>query len=445
LSEITTKVTEAGLTPATVEAISRAHGEPGWLREQRLEAHAIFESVPLPTLRDEEWRRTDIRGLRIDSVVPFAPPERPAKAIESLDPAILAETGSADQTGGLVVIQDSGRVFATLVDNVASRGVIFTDLSTAAAEHGDLVKQYLGAAVPASAGKFAALNAAFWSGGVFLYVPRRVEVALPLHAVTRMAAPGLSNVSRTLIVVEPDADVVLVDQWFGANQDGQTLAANVQEVFVGQGARVRYVTLQEWGRHVWNFSINRTHLSRDATSNNLVVAFGGRFHKANVESALQGPGATSEMLGVLFGDGNQFFDHHTLQDHQAPHTASDLLYKDALTDRSRSVYSGMIHARKVAQKTDAIQTNRNLLLSGDSRADSIPNLEIEANDLRCTHAATIAPIDDEQLFYLRARALTEQDAKRAIVAGFFEPVLERIPLEAVVERLRAVIFAKIGA
>jgi Fe-S cluster assembly protein SufD len=150
------------------------------------------------------------------------------------------------------------------------------------------------------------------------------------------------------------------------------------------------------------------------------------------------------MLGVLFGDKHQFFDHHTLQDHQAPHTSSDLLYKGALTDQARSVFSGMIHARKTAQKTDAIQTNRNLLLSDGSRADSIPNLEIEANDLRCTHAATITPVDDDQMFYLRARGLTEPDAKRMIVEGFFETVLERIPLPGIVERLRAVISAKIG-
>jgi Fe-S cluster assembly protein SufD len=363
----------------------------------------------------------------------------------NLDRVVRGEISAAGQTGGVVALQDTGERYVAAAENVTSHGVIFTDLQTATIQHADLVSQYLGKAVPASYGKFAALNAAFWSGGVFLYVPRRVEVALPLQALTRLASPGASSISRTLVVVEPDADVVLIDQWIGADHDSQALAANVQEVFVGQGARVRYVTLQEWGRHVWNFSVNRTLLSRDATSNNLVVAFGGRFHKANVESALQGPGSTSEMLGVLFGDGNQFFDHHTLQDHQAPHTSSDLLYKGALTDRSRSVYSGMIHARKVAQKTDAIQTNRNLLLSDNARADSIPNLEIEANDLRCTHAATVAPLDDEQLFYLRARALTEQDAKRAIVAGFFEPVLDRIPLEGVVDRLRSVIFSKIGA
>ncbi|HLZ09131.1 MAG TPA: Fe-S cluster assembly protein SufD, partial [Chloroflexota bacterium] len=301
-----------------------------------------------------------------------------------------------------------------------------------------------GTAAPATYSKFSALNAALWSGGVFLYVPRRVEVALPLRALTRLDQPGLSSFSRTLLIAEPDSDVVLVDEWAGPTTEGHAIAANVQEVLAAQGARVRYVTLQEWGRNVWNFSINRSVIGRDASVKSLVVAFGSRLHKANVESVLQGPGSSAEMLGVLFGDNNQVMDHHTLQDHAAPHTSSDLLYKGALTDRARSIYSGLIHARKIAQKTDAIQTNRNLLLSEGSRADSIPNLEIEANDLRCTHAATISPIDEEQLFYLRARGLKESDAKRAIVQGFFEPVLERIPIEGIVERLRETISTKIG-
>jgi Fe-S cluster assembly protein SufD len=448
LSQTTSQAPETTLGPvlgeAAVAAMSEAKQEPTWLRQARLAAYATYEAIPLPTTKDEEWRRTDLRALRLGDVVPFAPPAARVAAIAELPEALRTELSDNDQAGGLVVQQDSGAVLTSLADSLTRRGVIFTDLDTGVREHGDLIQQHLGSAVAADYSKFAALNAACWSGGLFLYVPRRVEVTLPLQALTYLGTPGLSSFSRTLIVAEADSDVVLVDQWVGPTQDRPAVAANVQEVIVGPGARVRYVTLQEWGRHLWNFSVNRTILGRDASINSLVVAFGGRLHKANVESALSGPGASAEMLGVLFGDGNQLFDHHTLQDHQAPHTTSDLLYKGALTDRARSVFSGMIHARKTAQKTDAIQTNRNLLLSDGARADSIPNLEIEANDLRCTHAATVAPIDDEQLFYLRARALSEADAKRAIVEGFFEPVLTRIPLVGVVDRLREVINAKIG-
>lgn len=433
-----------GLNGDTVEAISRVANEPSWMRDLRLAALSAYDSIPMPTLQDEEWRRTDVRALRLAEAVPFAPPRPAIASIDALPSDMRDEVESGDQTGGLLVQQDTSSVFASLGESFAQRGVIFCDLQSAVRDHGDLVQQYFARAVPATYSKFTALATAFWSGGVFLYVPRGVEISIPLRDVIYMGTPGVSSFGRTLIVAEPDSDVTLIDQWLGPTYEGQALAANVQETFVGQNARVRYVTLQEWGRHVWNFSVNRTILGRDATSNTLVVAFGGRFHKANVESELRGPGSSVEMLGLLAGDERQFFDHHTLQDHQAPHTTSDLLYKGALSDRSRSVFSGLIHARKAAQKTDAIQTNRNLLLSDHARADSIPNLEIEANDLRCTHAATVAPVDDEQMFYLRSRGLTEADAKRVIVEGFFEPVLERIPLQGIVERLRRVIAMKIG-
>lgn len=435
---------KAGLNRATVEALSDFKGEPTWMRQLRLDAFETFERLPMPTLQDEEWRRTDIRGLRLAGVVPFAPPGERVSLVDELPAGIRAEILANDQTGGLVVQQDSANIYASLGESFAQRGVIFCDLDTALREHGDLVQQYFAKVVPATYGKFAALHTAFWSGGTFLYVPRRVEIGVPLRAINWLGTAGLSSFSHSLIVVEPDADVTLIDQWLGPTHDGQAMSSNVQEVSVAQGGRLRYVALQEWGRHVWNFSVNRAQVSRDATVNSVVVAFGGRLHKANVESALQGPGSSSEMLGLLCGNERQMFDHHTLQDHQAPHTSSDLLYKGALTDRARSVYSGLIHARPAAQKTDAIQTNRNLLLSDNARADSIPNLEIEANDLRCTHAATIAPIDDDQMFYLQARGVSKPDARRLIVEGFFEPVLERIPLEGIVDRLREVISSKIG-
>jgi Fe-S cluster assembly protein SufD len=437
--------TATGPHEAAVEAISQEHREPDWLRALRRAAFEVFLATPMPTLRDEEWRRTDLRGLRLEKVLPFAPPPPRVASLDELEPAARAAIDVGAQTGGTLVQRDTGNVYAALADNLRAKGVIYTDLETAAREHADLVRQYLGRLTGADYSKFSALNLALWTGGVFLYVPRRVEVALPLQALTYLAAPALGSFTRTLVVAEPDSDVTLIDQFVSPDQGEQQVATNVQEIFVGNGARVRYVNLQEWGRHVWNFGINRAHLGRDASLNSLAIAFGGRLHKANVESLLRGPGATAEMLGVLFGNDRQFFDHHTLQDHGAPHTTSDLLYNGALTDRARSVFSGMIHARPEGQKTDAIQTNRNLLLSDESRADSIPNLEIEANDLRCTHAATVAPVDPEQLFYLEARGLSPVDAKRAIVEGFFEPVIERIPLERIVDRLRNTIATKMGA
>lgn len=433
-----------GLHESVLEAISQTQNEPAWLRQLRQVAFGAHLAAPMPTARDEEWRRTDLRGLKLEQAIPFAPPLPRVNAVEDLEPAVRQAIDVGDQTGGILVQQDTANRFATLAENLRAKGVIFTDLATAAREHGDLVQQYLAKLTGPDYSKFSALNLAFWTGGVFLYVPRRVEVALPLQALTYLSTANLGSFTRTLIVAEPDSDVTLIDRLVSPDRDEQQIALNVQEVFVGNAARVRYVTLQEWGRNVWNFGVNRAHLGRDASANTLAIAFGGRLHKANVESLLRGPGAAAEMLGVLFAAEHQVMDHHTLQDHGAPHTTSDLLYKGALIDQARSVFSGMIHARPEAQKTDAIQTNRNLLLSDGSRADSIPNLEIEANDLRCTHAATVSPVDEEQMFYLRARGLSEVDAKRAIVEGFFEPVIERIPLEGIVNRLRTTIANKMG-
>jgi Fe-S cluster assembly protein SufD len=253
---------------------------------------------------------------------------------------------------------------------------------------------------------------------------------------------------RTVIVAETGADVTYIDDYASeglAHPDtGQGFSSSVVEIVARPGARVRYVSLQEWDSSVWSFSTHRAMVDADATVNSLVVAFGGRLSKARVQTHLRGRGASAEMLGVLFGTDRQHFDHHTAQQHIAPNTTSELLYKAVLKDQARSVFSGIIKAHKNAQKTDAVQTNRNLLLSPKSRADSIPNLEIEANDLRCTHAAAVAPVDEEQLFYLQARGLQRPDAVRLIVEGFFEPLLERIPLPGIRERLRASVEARIG-
>jgi Fe-S cluster assembly protein SufD len=295
--------------------------------------------------------------------------------------------------------------------------------------------------------KFAALHGAFAAGGVFLFVPRGVRVDLPIQALFWSDSPEHATFPHTVIVAEPDSEVSFVEQHASASTPatgGQGFASAVVEIVARQGARVRYSCLQEWGPSVWSFATIRAMVERDATVDTLVGGFGGRLSKNRVESRLVGPGASSKMLGILFGTSRQHFDYHTLQDHAAPSTTSDLLYKTELKDNARSVFSGMIRAHKQAQKTDAVQTNRNLLLSDHCRADSIPNLEIEANDLRCTHAAAIAPVDEEQVFYLTSRGIPRSDAVHLIVEGFFEPLLEQIPLPGLRERVRATVERKIA-
>jgi len=435
---------QAGLASTAVEALIARYGETGYMRDLRLAAWDAYQRIPMPSNRDEEWRRTDIRPLDLDAFQPVPEPD----GRDEDSSALRATLASDDALAGLLVQRNGAEWSRSLDAGLAAKGVIFGTLDAVALEHPDLIAEYLARVVPADDDKFVALATAFRSGGAFLYVPRNVTVELPLRGVTWGDQAGLAICPRTVIVAETGADVTYIDDYASrglANPStGQGFSASVVEIVASPGSRVRYIGLQEWDPSVWSFATNRAMVDADATVNSLVVALGGRLSKARVQTHLRGRGASAEMLGVLFGTGRQHFDHHTTQEHIAPNTTSDLLYKAVLKDSSRSVFSGMIRAHKNAQKTDAVQTNRNLLLSSKSRADSIPNLEILANDLRCTHAAAIAPVDEEQLFYLQARGLARPDAVRLIVEGFFEPLLERIPLPGIRERLRASIEARIG-
>lgn len=419
-----------GISREAVAQLSERLQEPQWLREHRLRAWEVFEATPMPQSTDEEWRRTDIRRLDLTS---FNVPQEPSSSFEP-------ET-SRDHRNGFMQIVDGFPLEQQVERGLAEKGVVFAPLAEAAAQHPDLVQRYLSKIVPAEYGKFAALAGAL-SAGVFVYVPVGVQVDLPLMASFTATKGGSAVFPRTLLVAERHSSVTFIDRYYSSDAEAASLSVGAVEVFAGEGSQVRYVNVQEWGRNVWNFGVHRHHVERDAQENNLNIALGGRFSKANNEAVLAGPGANCEMLGLTFGNKDQFFDAHTLQDHAAPSCFSDLLYKGVLRDTSRSVFSGLIRVRPGSQKTDAYQTNRNLLLSDSSRADSIPNLEIEANDVKCSHGASVGPIDQDQLFYLMARGLSKRDAERLIVDGFFEPLINRIPLEGVRERLQAAIDQK---
>ncbi len=431
-----------GFSRQAVEALAQVKGEPDWMRAFRLEAWEIYERLPMPTRRDEAWRRTDLSRLRLDGVRPWTEPEAGAEAVRHAE-ELSAQLAGTDQRAGLAVQHNSASVRVDFDPTLAARGVIFTDLDTAVREHGDLVRQYfMTECVRPHDGKFAALHAAFWSGGAFLYVPRGVEIELPLQAMGYADAPGLGLFNHSLVVLEPGSHVTFIESVASGEAHGAGFASDVSELIVRDGAGLRCIHLQEWGAGVHNFSTQRVLLGRDATINWLVVTLGGSLSRADVQAFLNGPGATAEMLGIFFADGHQHFDHHTMQVHNAPSASSDLLFKGTLNDTARSVFSGLIQVAPGAQKTDSYQLNRNLLLSDKARADSIPNLEIQANDVRCTHGASVGPVDPEQLFYLMAHGLTRAEATRMIVEGFFEPVVARIPLEGVRQRLWASIERK---
>lgn len=429
--------TLVSMTREGVEQLSASKNEPDWMLESRLRAWRIFEMLPMPSRQDEEWRRTNISFLRFEDLAPFVPPS---------GPALQSPLRLNGNNGGLITQHNSLTVDRSLRDELRDRGVIFTDLETAVQQYPDLVRQYfMTEAVPADYDKFTALNGAFWSGGTFLYVPRNVEVDLPLRTLYALTAPGAGLFTHTLLVAEEGARVTYLEEYASDRIDRQSFNAGVVEAFVKQSAHLTFVTLQEWMGKVLDISTQRVMADRESTIDWLVIGVGDGTTKANLETALRGVGANAQMLGILWGYGKQHTDYHTAQDHMAPHTTSDLLYKAALTDESRSIFSGRIRVEKGAQGTDAYQTNRSLLLSPRASAFPSPNLEIEANEVRCSHGASVGRVDQDQLFYLMARGIPRELATRMIVEGFFTDVLRREPVEGIREELRVLIARKLEA
>jgi Fe-S cluster assembly protein SufD len=412
-------------------------GDPT-LASYRTQAWDAFKRLSLPKTTEEAWRRTDLRNLPVDSFV--LPREGAYNDLPSV-PADLLKPLIADQHGGQIVLTPGGAEI-DLDESLAKQGVIFTDLKTAQEKYPELVGRILGEVVKPEEGKFAALAGALSQNGVVLYVPKNVQVEQPLHSV--LWGPGaFAYISHLLVLVDEGASVTYVHEAASPTEIGSdTLHAGIVEIKVEQAASLKFVELQSWGKHVWNFSHERARVERDANLDWIFGAIGSRLTKNFTELDLAGQGSTGRMSGFYFTDGNQHLDHDTQQNHFAPNTTSDLLFKGALKGKSRSVWQGMIYVAPGAQKTDGYQANRNLILDEHARADSIPGLEILADDVRCTHGATVGKMEEEPLFYLKSRGIPQDEAERLMVEGFFDPIMQRIPFEGVRERFHAAILQK---
>lgn len=436
-----------GFTKEALEALSRARGEPEWLLGRRLEAWHIFQETPMPTVNDELWRRTPIADLELDAYTPFNPAGQRVDRLGALPQALrrLYHDGLQVEEGGLVVQRNGATAYGGLQDELGRQGVLLCSLEEAVREHPELVEPYLATeAVPATEGKFEALSAAFWSGGVFVYVPRGVEVTLPLRAIGWMDDPSAALITRNLVVAEANSRVDLVDQTASQTPEGgRPLTVGAVEIQAVQGARVNYLSLQDWDRSVWDFTSKRALVERDATVNWLVGTFGARLTKSMVGSTLRGFGANTLMLGLFFSEAGQHLDMDTRQVHQRGHATSDLLFKGATAPGGRSIYYGLIQVDPDAQRTDAYQANRTLLLGDKARHDSIPSLEIRANDVRCTHGSTTGRVDEEMIFYARTRGISRAQAVQMIVEAFFQDVIDRVPVEAVQAELRSLVTEKL--
>lgn len=422
-----------------VEILSTRKGESDWLRDERRRAYGVFAATPLPTPRLEEWRYTDIRKLLDLEALTLAEDAAPAATADDLPAGLRAVMAEGGEAAARLAQVDASVAFRDVPAALAAQGVVLTSLEAAAREHPELVRAHLGTAVTPDDGKFAAMNGAFWSGGVFLYVPANVRVEVPLRAYRWLSAAGTAVFPRTLVVAGAGAHVALVDEMAGPDLDGQALSVGATEIVAGEGATVVYTAVQRFGRGTVALSTDRLVAGRDARITTLYTTLGASVARADVQCRLRAPGAHVDMLGLYIAEGDQHFDHETLQDHVAPHASSNLLFKGALTDRSRSVFRGLIRVHPKAQRTDAYQTNRNLLLGDEARADSLPNLEIQADDVRCSHAATVGQLDEEEVFYLLSRGIHRADAIRLVVFGFFGEVLDQLPLDGVrAELVRAV-------
>jgi Fe-S cluster assembly protein SufD len=398
-------------------ALAALPAAPGFTARIRERAYDEFRSLPAPSPSTEEWRYTDLSAFELD-----------------FEPHTPGHGGGAPSPQGdlaaAMLQHNSSVVMTTSGQDLEARGVVFCDLDVAAEKVPELVEPHLHRLVPTGRTRFTALHGAFRTGGTFLYVPPDVAIEMPLQTLTFLDADGAAVFPHTLVIADHGSEVTFIDR-FASPVLGRALSDAIAEIVVGDGAHVRYVSIQEWGSGVTHLGIQRAEVGRDADFRSLAIGFGASLARAEAETILSSPGGSSEMLGIFFADEDQHFDHRSIQDHVAPNCTSDLLYKGALRDESRAVYSGWVHVRPDAQKTSAMQTSRNIVLSEHAKADAIPNLEIEANDVRCGHAASVGPVDEEAVFYLESRGIPAAEAERLIVTGFFQEVLDRVTIDEV--------------
>jgi Fe-S cluster assembly protein SufD len=400
--------------------------EPAWLSDQRKSAWNKFNALPWPSNKDEEWMRTDIRMFKLDKFTFGGQP-------------VAAESGNVllegvEVAGSMTFKGGRAEVTKSLDQKWIDKGVIFGNLAELASEHSDLIEKHLNKLVCPNIDRFSALHAATWTSGTFLYVPRNVVLEQPIHTSAIMGDGGC-DLGHTLIIIEEGAEATVLAESASDSDDSSGLHCGAIEIYVGDRANLRYVNLQDWSQKVWHFAHQKATVGKDSNLQWTVGALGSKLAKVNQHVDLTGEGANSQVNGVMFTENKQHLSYHTLQRHVAAHCVSDFLYKAALQDTSRTVWRGMIAVDEGAQKTDGFQRNDNLLLSSKARADSIPGLEILADDVRCTHGSTSGRVDEELIFYAMARGFTRKEAIRAIVIGFFQQVFDRVTIESVRDAL----------
>ena len=413
----------------------------GPVTPEQADAWERFNATPMPVRTDENWRFASVKELDLS-------PYRRATALGDAtgDDLLARSRGIEAVAGRMVFANDQLLAHEVLSDSLKQKGVIWMPLDQAAAENPELFRKHFMREEAILGGqKFAALHESQARAGTFLFVPRGVEIDLPIEAFHWQHGTNASVFPHTLIIAEDMAKVTVVDHYESADLSAPGLACAVNDLWLGAGARVTYVCSQNWSRETLAFQINSTVVGRDAHSKSLFTQLGSRHLRSESVSHLRGAGGRSDMLSVTVADDSQEMDARTFQIHEAPNTSSDLLYKNSLDDTARTIFSGLIRVNPGAHKTDAYQKVRNLLLSDDAEANSAPGLEIEADDVRCSHGATSGQIDYEELFYLMSRGISRKESQQLVVFGFLQEAIDRIGNEAIAARLGDLVHAKFDA
>ena len=434
---MSTKTTEKDTGYTIPEISAELERGPQWLRDRRHSARDSFNATPVPPRGLHLWRYTD-----------------PARFLVELDPIDTAFEASGDSVENLerkhfedgtlaafAVDRGARNIEIHIADDLKKMGVVVSTLSDAAKSHSDLLQKYLYELVNSNTGKFEAMNGALWNDGLFVYVPDNKTVDRPIHLLRQAGRAGSSTFPRLLVVLGRNAEATIVDEYAGGGldeSDGLAYSNGAVELFGEPDSRTRYVLVQRQLRGTVSYLTHRARIEKGATMMTIPLSFGALISKQNFGVILNGEGSNSRMFGLLFGAGRQQFDNHTLHEHAAGNTNSDIDFKVVLRDKARSAYTGLISIDHDAKTCEAYQENRNLLLNKGTKAETIPELEILNEDVSCSHGATVGPIDEMQLFYLKSRGIEREEATRMIVSGFVASTIKMAPAD-LRERISAVI------
>jgi len=431
--------TTPGFGTAAFESFLETRDEPDWITAQRRAAFACYQDSQQAELDPEEWKRVDLRRFQPEQYELCDPPA------DTTPQNLKAQLTHRTEFAGHVSHLDGHCVGQSLSDNLRRQGVLFGNLGCLLQEHAEVLRPHLlTRAVQPDKDRFASWHAAFWTSGTVLYVPREVEIREPLHSVIALAGNGATDLGHTLVILEEGSQATLLEETLSADPQTAGLHVGAVELLIGRGAHLRYVQLQNWNQQVFHFAHQAGCVAQNGQLQWTVAGLGAKLAHVHQDVTLEGPGARAEVNGVSFATERQLISFYTQQTHQAPETESDLLYKEVLRNRARVAWRGMIRVDPEAQRISGFQRNDALLLDSECRADAIPGLEIEADDVRCSHAATAGRVDEEQLFYCMSRGIHRREAMHMIVEGFFHDVYDRIPVEAVREALSTAVERKLG-